>query len=246
MISNDGYILTNNHVVENGNRFLIEFSDRSVVEASLVGGDSETDIAVLKVPAKPSIKPLSLADSNQLRTGETVIAIGNPYGVGQTVTTGIVSAKGRSLGNSNYVDYIQTDAPINQGNSGGPLLNAAGQVIGINTAIYSPSGGSVGIGFAVPSNTVKRIVGQLKKNGRVTRGYLGIGIQDVTPAIASSMDLAKSEGAIVTAVSKGSPSFGKLKPGDIITKFDSIPIRTARDLSKAAAFAEIGESTKYR
>lgn len=241
LINENGDILTNNHVVENGKRFMVEFSDKSIAEAKLVGSDPQTDLALLHVDKRPDITPLSLADSDKLRVGDSVIAIGNPYGVGQTVTTGIISARGRSLGTSSYVDYIQTDAPINQGNSGGPLLDYAGHVVGVNSAIYSPNGGSVGIGFAVPSNTIGKVVQQLRAEGKVTRAYLGIGIQDVTPSIAAAAGLQKAEGAIVTTVSDDGPSAGKLKAGDIVTRFDGAAIREGRDLSRAASSARIGE-----
>jgi serine protease Do len=241
LINDNGDILTNNHVVENGTRFTVEFSDKSIAEAKLVGSDPQTDLALLHVDKKPKITPLALADSDKLRIGDSVIAIGNPYGVGQTVTTGIISARGRSLGTSSYVDYIQTDAPINQGNSGGPLLDYAGNVVGVNSAIYSPNGGSVGIGFAVPSNTVSQVVRQLRADGKVTRAYLGVSIQDVTPSIAAAVGLKKAEGAIVTTVSDDGPSVGKLKAGDIVMRFDGTAIREGRDLSRAASSAKIGE-----
>ena len=241
LINDNGDILTNNHVVEDGKRFMVEFSDKTIAEAKLVGSDPQTDLALLHVDKKPNVAPLTLADSDKLRIGDSVIAIGNPYGVGQTVTTGIVSARGRSLGTSSYVDYIQTDAPINQGNSGGPLLDYAGHVVGVNSAIYSPNGGSVGIGFAVPSNTVSQVVRQLRTEGMVTRAYLGVSIQDVTPSIAAAAGLEKAEGAIVTTVSGDGPSAGKLKVGDIVTRFDETPIHEGRDLSLAASSAKVGE-----
>lgn len=240
LINENGDILTNNHVVEAGKRFTIEFSDKTIAEAKLVGSDPQTDLALLHVDKKPDVTPLTLADSDKLRIGDSVIAIGNPYGVGQTVTTGIISARGRSLGTSSYVDYIQTDAPINQGNSGGPLLDYAGHVVGVNSAIYSPNGGSVGIGFAVPSNTVSQVVRQLRAAGKVTRAYLGVAIQDVTPAIAAAAGLEKAEGAIVTTVNGDGPSAGKLKTGDIVTRFDETPIHEGRDLSLAASSAKVG------
>lgn len=241
LINDNGDILTNNHVIEDGRRFTVEFSDKTIAEAKLVGSDPQTDLALIHVDKKPDVTPLTLADSDKLRIGDSVIAIGNPYGVGQTVTTGIISARGRSLGTSSYVDYIQTDAPINQGNSGGPLLDYAGHVVGVNSAIYSPNGGSVGIGFAVPSNTVSQVVRQLRAQGKVTRAYLGVAIQDVTPAIAAAAGLAKAEGAIVTTVSDNGPSAGKLKTGDIVTRFGTTPIHEGRDLSLAASSAKVGQ-----
>ncbi len=244
LIDDKGDILTNNHVVEGGSNFTVEFSDKSIAKATLVGTDPQTDLAVIHVDKVPAAQPLALADSDRLRVGDPVIAIGDPYGVGQTVTTGVVSARGRSLGTSSYVDYIQTDASINQGNSGGPLLDYAGSVVGVNSAIFSPTGGNVGIGFAVPSNTVRTVVNALRSHGKVTRAWLGVGIQDVSPSIAAAAGLAKADGAIVTAVDASGPSAGKLKAGDIITRFNGTDIHEARDLSRVASTAEIGNLAK--
>jgi serine protease Do len=246
VVDDRGDILTNNHVVEGGTRFTIEFSDKSIAEAKLVGTDPQTDLALLHVDKMPAVRPLVLADSDHLRVGDPVIAIGDPYGVGQTVTAGVVSARGRSLGNSSYVDYIQTDAPINQGNSGGPLLNYSGEVVGVNSAIYSPSGGNVGIGFAVPSNNARQVVDALRREGKVTRAWLGVGIQDVTPAIAAAAGLAKAEGAIITSVEGTGPSAGKLEAGDIVTGFNGASIHEARDLSRIASAAAIGKDANLQ
>ena len=244
LVDGSGDILTNNHVVDGGSRFTVEFADKSIAQATLVGTDPATDLALIHVDKVPSVTPLGFADSDHLRVGDPVIAIGDPYGVGETVTAGVISARGRSLGNSSYVDYLQTDAPINQGNSGGPLLDYSGHVVGVNSAIFSPSGGNVGIGFAIPANTAREIVGQLKAKGSVSRAWLGAGIQDVTPQIASAAGLDKAEGAIVAQVDDSGPAAGKLKPGDIVLAFDGTPIREARDLSMAASHAAIGSEAQ--
>ncbi len=240
LVDGSGDILTNNHVVDGGTRFTVEFSDKSIAQATLVGTDPQTDLALIHVDRVPDAAPLGFANSDTLRVGDPVIAIGDPYGVGQTVTAGVVSARGRSLGNSSYVDYIQTDAPINQGNSGGPLLDYAGRVVGVNSAIFSPSGGNVGIGFAIPSNTAHEVIEALKSKGRVTRAWLGAAIQDVTPQIAAAAGLDKAEGAIVAQVDPSGPAAGHLRPGDIVLDFAGKPVREARDLSMAASHAAIG------
>ena len=244
LVDGSGDILTNNHVVDGGTRYTVEFADKSIAQATLVGTDPATDLALIHVDKMPSVTPLGFANSDALRVGDPVIAIGDPYGVGQTVTSGVISARGRSLGNSSYVDYLQTDAPINQGNSGGPLLDYSGHVVGINSAIFSPSGGNVGIGFAVPSNTAREIVAQLKAKGSVSRAWLGAAIQDVTPQIAAAAGLDKAEGAIIAQVDGRGPAAGKLRPGDIVLDFDGKPIREARDLSMAASQAPIGRDAQ--
>ena len=240
LVDADGDILTNNHVVDGGTRFTVEFSDKSIAKATLVGTDPQTDLALIHVDKMPSVSPLGFADSDTLRVGDPVIAIGDPYGVGQTVTAGVVSARGRSLGNSSYVDYIQTDAPINEGNSGGPLLDYAGRVVGVNSAIFSPSGGNVGIGFAIPSNTAHEVIDALRKQGKVTRAWLGATVQDVTPQIAAAAGLNKAAGAIVAEIDPTGPAAGRLRMGDIVLAFDGKPVREARDLSMAASHAAIG------
>jgi serine protease Do len=244
LIDDNGDILTNQHVVDGGAHFTVEFSDKSIAEATLVGTDPETDLALIHVDKHPALTPLQFADSDHLRVGDPVIAIGDPYGVGQTVTSGVISARGRSLGNSSYVDYLQTDAPINEGNSGGPLLDYSGQVVGVNSAIFSPSGGNVGIGFAIPSNTAHEVVQQLKSGGKVTRAWLGAGVQDVTPQIAAAAGLDKAEGAIISQIDPNGPSAGKLKPGDIVLGFNDTPINEARDLSMAASHGKIGSEAE--
>lgn len=242
LIDSKGDILTNNHVVDGGTRFTVEFSDKTIAQAKLVGTDPATDLAVIHVDKVPATPPLSFANSDKIRVGDPVIAIGDPYGVGETVTSGVISARGRSLGTSSYVDYIQTDAPINQGNSGGPLLDYSGQVVGVNSAIFSPSGGNVGIGFAIPSNTAQQVVQDLLRHGKVTRAWLGAGVQDVTPQIAAAAGMPKAEGAIIAQVDPNGPSAGKLQPGDIVTGFNGNSVHEARDLSMDASRAKIGSN----
>lgn len=244
LIDSKGDILTNNHVVDGGTRFTVEFSDKTIAEAKLVGTDPATDLAVIHVDKTPATAPLTFANSSKIRVGDPVIAIGDPYGVGETVTSGVISARGRSLGTSSYVDYIQTDAPINEGNSGGPLLDYSGQVVGINSAIFSPSGGNVGIGFAIPSNTAIQVVNDILRDGKVTRAWLGAAVQDVTPQIAAAAGLTKAEGAIIAQVDPNGPSAGKLKTGDIVTGFDGQTIHQARDLSMDASQAKIGSNAR--
>ncbi len=242
LIDAKGDILTNNHVVAGGTRFTVEFSDKSIAQAHLVGTDPATDLAVIHVDKMPATAPLVFADSSATRVGDPVIAIGDPYGVGETVTSGVISARGRSLGTSSYVDYIQTDAPINEGNSGGPLLDYSGHVVGVNSAIFSPSGGNVGIGFAIPSNTARQVAQDILRSGKVTRAWLGAAVQDVTPQIAAAAGLAKAEGAIIAQVDPNGPSAGRLQSGDIVTAFNGQPVHEARDLSMAASQAQIGST----
>src|SRR5688500_3976811 len=205
IVTSDGYILTNNHVVEDATKIQVELSDRRVIEAKLIGADPPSDLAVIKIEGS-NLPVVPIGDSNAMRVGDLVLAVGNPLGVGQTVTMGIVSAKGRTtgLGNGGYEDFLQTDAPINQGNSGGALVNTSGELIGINSQIMSPSGGNIGIGFAVPSLMAKNVMDQLVLNGRVHRGLLGVTVQGVTGDLAAGLGLQKAEGAIVSKVDAGS------------------------------------------
>ena len=205
VINADGYVLTNNHVVAGASEIRVKFADGREVPGKVVGGDAKTDLALLKVEAT-GLPIIPLGDSAKLEVGEPVMAIGNPFGLEQTVTTGIVSATGRAIGAGPYDDFIQTDASINPGNSGGPLVNARGEVIGVNTAIASGNGGSVGIGFAIPTNLVKPIVAQLAESGRVTRAWLGVSIQPVTKELAASFGLPDTTGALVSGVMDGSPA----------------------------------------
>jgi len=218
IVSNDGYILTNNHVVEQSARIQVELSDRRVLDAKLIGADEPSDLAVIKIEAT-NLPVVAIGDSTAMRVGDLVLAVGNPLGVGQTVTMGIVSAKGRAtgLGDGSYEDFLQTDAPINQGNSGGALVNTAGELVGINSQILSPSGGNIGIGFAVPSNMAKNVMDQLMSNGRVHRGRLGVTVQSVTGDLAAGLGLEKSEGALVSDVTPGAAAAkAGLKRGDVI------------------------------
>jgi serine protease Do len=244
VINPNGYIVTNNHVVDGASQVQVKFSDGRELPAKVVGRDSKTDIALLKVEAS-GLTVIPMGDSSASQVGEPVMAIGNPFGLDQTVTTGIVSATGRAIGSGPYDDFIQTDASINPGNSGGPLINARGQAIGINTAIFSQTGGSVGIGFAIPTSLAKSIVTQLADSGKVTRGWLGVGIQPVTPDIAKSFGRTETNGALVSSVSEGSPAEkAGLKAGDIITEYDGRKVERVSDLPRAVAGTPVGHDVR--
>lgn len=243
VISADGYVITNNHVVEHADEIIVKFNDNAkAYEATLVGRDSRNDLALLKLEAGTKIPAYAtLGDSSTLRVGDAVLAIGNPFGLGGTVTKGIVSALGRQIGQGPYDDFIQTDAAINPGNSGGPLFNGKGEVVGINTAILSRTGGSNGIGFAIPIDTVKLIVEQIKEHGRPIRGWLGVQIQHVTKELAESFKLSEASGALVAQVVEGSPADkAGLKVGDIITTFNNQEIVEMSDLPKLVAETTVG------
>jgi serine protease Do len=232
IIDGDGSILTNNHVVENAQKIVVTLSeDQQEYEAKIVGRDPKTDIAIIKIDTKNKLTSATLGDSDGLQVGEWVVAIGNPFGLGSTVTSGIVSAKGRHIGQGPYDNFIQTDASINPGNSGGPLINLRGEVIGINTAIFSRSGTNIGIGFAIPINLVKELLPQLRGKGKVTRGYLGVLIQKVTLDIAESLGVERARGALVANVSKDGPAEkAGVKVGDVIVEFDGKEIKDSGDL----------------
>ena len=225
IVSESGYILTNQHVVEAADEIEVALADSRRAKARVVGIDPETDIAVLKVDLK-NVPAITFAQSEQARVGDIVFAIGNPYGFGQTVTHGIVSALGRHLGISLFENFIQTDAAINPGNSGGALVDINGNLLGINNAIYSPTGGSQGIGFAIPSNLAKQVMEQIIANGTVTRGWVGIGLQDMTPELAESLKLPKVSGAVITEVINGSPADkAGIKPGDVLVGVENTPVK---------------------
>ena len=232
IIDGDGSILTNNHVVENAQKIVVKLSaDDQEYEAKVIGRDPKTDIAVIKINAKTNLPAATFGDSDRLEVGEWVVAIGNPFGLDSTVTSGIVSAKGRHIGQGPYDNFIQTDASINPGNSGGPLINLRGEVIGINTAIFSRTGGNMGIGFAIPINLVKEVLPQLRGKGKVTRGFLGVLIQKVTPEIAESLGMDKGNGALVANVTKDGPADkAGVKVGDVIIEFDGKEVKDSSDL----------------
>jgi serine protease Do len=241
IITADGYILTNNHVVDGATRVQVRLDDGRELDAKVVGRDPQTDLALLKIDAL-SLPVVPLGDSGTLRVGEPVMAVGNPFGLEQTVTTGIVSATGRVIGDGPYDDFIQTDASINPGNSGGPLINARGEAIGINTAIVSGSGGSIGIGFAVPVHLAKFAVPQLAETGRVERGWLGVTAQPLTRDLAAGLGLARTEGALVSQVWDGSPALAAgMRRGDVIVELDGRKITRATDLSLLVAASPIGK-----
>jgi len=248
VISEDGYVVTNNHVIEGADEILIEFfpgEGQPLIElpAKVIGTDPKTDIALLKVEAAQPLKFVSFGDSDKSRVGDWVIAMGNPLGQGFSVSAGIVSARNRALSGS-YDDYIQTDAAINRGNSGGPLFNMDGAVIGVNTAILSPNGGSIGIGFSMASNVVTRVVGQLREFGETRRGWLGVKIQDVTPDIAEAMGLKGNDGALVNSVQEGPAKLGGMLDGDVIVSFAGKPVTDTRSLVRRVANSPVGETVR--
>jgi serine protease Do/serine protease DegQ len=242
-----GYILTNNHVIDHAFEISVNLHDGRTLPAKLIGTDPETDIAVLQV--KPEkLTALTMINSDNLRVGDFVVAVGNPFGLGQTVTSGIVSALGRSgLGIEGYEDFIQTDASINPGNSGGALVNLRGELVGINTAILSQSGGNVGIGFAIPMNMAKEVMAQLVQHGEVRRGALGAQAQDLTPELATAFDLKEQKGAVVTQVNEGSPAAkAGLKAGDIVTAVNGKPVRDSADVRNIVGMLQIGQKVEMQ
>ncbi|WP_158746047.1 DegQ family serine endoprotease [Acidisphaera sp. L21] len=237
-----GYIVTNNHVIEGADEITVTLHDGTSLKAKLIGHDDRTDVALLKVESPTPLPAVPFADSDTARVGDWVIAIGNPFGLGGSVTAGIVSARGRDIRQGPYDDFIQTDAAINRGNSGGPLFNMDGQVIGINTAIYSPSGGSIGIGFSIPSNMAKQVVAQLKDFGHAKRGWLGVQIQQVTPDIADGLGLKPPHGAMVASVTDDGPAAkAQIHGGDVILKFNGMDVKEMRTLPRVVAETEIGK-----
>jgi serine protease Do len=239
-----GIVVTNNHVIADADEIEVNFSDGSKLKAELVGKDTKTDIAVLKVdPKLKKLRAVRFGDSNAMRIGDWVMAIGNPFGLGGTVTVGIISARNRDINAGPYDDFIQTDAAINRGNSGGPLFNMHGEVVGINTAIISPSGGSIGIGFSIPAQLAVGVVDQLREFGETRRGWLGVRIQPVTDEIAESLGMTFAKGALVAGVIKGGPvDNGTVLPGDVIIKFDGKDVKDMRDLPRVVAESPVGKA----
>ena len=247
IIDPSGVIVTNNHVVSDSETVTIILDDGTELKADLVATDDKTDLAVLRVNAGRPLPSVAWGDSETVEVGDWALAIGNPFGLGGSVTAGIISARGRNINSGPYDDYFQIDAPINRGNSGGPLFDQLGRVIGVNAAIFSPSGGSVGIGFAIPSNQARQIVAELLDHGYVERGWIGISIQQITPEIARTMGLPRSEGVLVANVNEAGPAQqAGLMMGDIILDFDGAPIRQMRDLTRAVADSRPGKRSTMR
>ncbi|RWB07719.1 MAG: Do family serine endopeptidase [Mesorhizobium sp.] len=243
VISSDGYIVTNSHVVAEASEIHVVFSDKETLPAQLVGRDPATDLAVLKIEPRPNMTTTAWGDSDAVQPGAWTIAIGSPFGLGGTVTVGVLSARSRDINAGPYDDFLQTDASINRGNSGGPLFNARGEVIGVNTAIVSPTGGSIGIGFAVPSRTARNVVDQLIRTGRIERGFIGVRLQEITPSIAEALGIP-GKGALVASVEPGSPAEqAGIQAGDVITHFNGKDIQSVHDLTLAAASQKPGTKT---
>ena len=247
IIDDEGFIVTNNHVVEGADEIEITLDDGRTYPAELVGSDPQTDLAVLKIEPRGDLPVLDFGDSDAVEVGDWVMAVGNPFGLGGSVTAGIVSARSRNINAGPYDDFIQTDAAINRGNSGGPMFNLDGEVIGINTAIFSPSGGSIGIGFAIPSNLAQPIIAQLKDGGTVERGWLGVMVQQVTPELAEAVGLDSPRGALVAnVVPRGPADTAGLEQGDVIVSFAGSAIQEMRDLPRIVAGTEIGEGVEVQ
>ena len=244
IVDASGIVVTNNHVVKGGNAITVTLQDNTVLKATLLGHDDRTDLAVLQVHADHKLPAVSFGDSDTSRVGDWVLAIGNPFGLSGTVTAGIISSRGRDIEEGPYDDFIQTDAPINKGNSGGPLFNMSGQVVGINTAIYSPSGGSIGIGFAIPSNDATLVIAQLRKFGHAKRGWIGVRIQEVTPDIAQSLGLPGARGALIAGLEPNGPAQkAALRTGDVILELDGKEVNE-HSLPRRVAETPVGENAK--
>jgi serine protease Do len=246
ILSEDGYIVTNNHVVDRAVKVEVVMDDAAVIPAKVIGTDPVTDLALLKIENRRRLPFVTLADAAP-RVGEWVVAIGNPYGLGGTVTAGIVSAEGRDIGSGPFDTYIQIDAPVNRGNSGGPTFNMSGQVIGVNTAIYSPSGGSIGIAFDIPASLVKGVASELRLHGRVERGWLGVEIQPVAPEVAESLGIKDAAGALVAGIQPASPAAkAGLAAGDVIAEVDGANITDAHDLARRIELVHPGKTVKLK
>jgi serine protease Do len=244
IIDREGYIVTNNHVVENADEIKVKLANGKEFNAKVIGRDPKTDLALIKITGSGDLQPLKMGDSDALKVGSWVVAVGSPFGLEQTVTAGIVSAKGRTIGAGPYDNFIQTDASINPGNSGGPLINTKGEVVGINTAIVASG---QGIGFAIPANMAKEVMPQLKDKGKVTRGWIGVGIQEVTPELAKSFDLKDKKGALVSQVFKGGPADkAGIEQGDVILEFDGKVIAESKDLPRIVAAIPVGKTTQVK
>ncbi len=245
VIDPEGFIVTNNHVIDEADEITVRFQDETQYKAKLVGRDSKTDLALLKIDAKKRLPFVTFGDSDAVRVGDWVMAIGNPYGLGGSVTTGIISARSRHINAGPFDDFLQTDAAINRGNSGGPMFDMDGHVIGVNSAIFSPTGGNVGIGFAIPSALVRPVIDQLKEYGRTHRGWLGVKIQHVTDEVADSLGMDKARGALVLEITPDSPAAkAGLETGDVILSFDGKPVKEMRELPRIVAETKIGSSVK--
>jgi len=244
ILDREGYIVTNNHVVENADEIKVKLANGKEFDAKVVGRDSRTDLALIKINGSSDLQPLNMGDSDTLKVGSWVVAIGSPFGLEQTVTAGIVSAKGRTIGAGPYDNFIQTDASINPGNSGGPLINTKGEVVGINTAIIASG---QGIGFAIPINMAKEVMPQLKDKGKVTRGWLGVGIQEVTPDLAKSFDLKEKKGALVSQIFRDGPAEkAGIEQGDVILEFDKKEIAESKDLPRIVAATPVGKTVTIK
>jgi serine protease Do len=244
IIDRKGFIVTNNHVVENADEIKVKLANGQEFDAKVVGRDPKTDLALIKIQESGDLKPLHMGNSDELKVGSWVVAIGSPFGLEQTVTAGIVSAKGRTIGAGPYDNFIQTDASINPGNSGGPLINTKGEVVGINTAIVASG---QGIGFAIPVNMAKEVMPQLKEKGKVTRGWIGVGIQEITPALANSFNIKEKKGALVSQVFQDGPADkGGIEQGDTIIEFDGKTINDPRDLSRIVAATPVGKTIQIK
>lgn len=245
IIDQAGYVVTNNHVIDGADEITVILSDTTSLTAKLVGKDDKTDLALLKIESKAPLTVAKFGDSDKARVGELVMAIGDPFGLGGTVTTGIISARNRDINSGPYDDFIQTDASINRGNSGGPLFNMEGEVIGVNSAIYSPTGGSVGIGFAIPSNAAKRVIEQLKASGLIARGWIGVRIQAVSDEIAQSVGMDRARGAMIAGITNDGPAAkAGIQSGDIVINFDGKPVADSRALPRLVADTDVGKAVE--